>query len=139
MAERFFLVVFGVLALSIILIKVIGFGRGAFSDYMASNAAMTRPLPEGWSESKGAALWTSWYTAAGALKQLGRVQEGEWVLIHAAAGGVGQAATTLAKHFGAKVIATASSPANLAMAFLYVSRFATHSNFPSGKYILSEL
>ena len=35
--------------------------------------------------------------------------------------------------------ATASSPANLAMAFLYVSRFATHSNFPSGKYILSEL
>ena len=71
------------------------------------------PLPEGWSDAKGAALWTAWYTAAGALKQLGEVQPGEWVLIHAAAGGVGQAATKLAKHFGAKVIATASSPAKL--------------------------
>ena len=96
--------------------KVIGFGRGAFADYMVAPAAMTRPLPQGWSEAKGAALWTSWYTAAGALKQLGDVQAGEWVLIHAAAGGVGQAATKLAKHFGAKVIATASSAAKLELA-----------------------
>lgn len=96
--------------------KVIGFGRGAFADYMVAYAAMIRPLPEGWSATKGAALWTSWYTAAGALKQLGEVQEGEWVLIHAAAGGVGQAATKLAKHFGAKVIATASTPEKLEIA-----------------------
>ena len=96
--------------------KVIGFGRGAFADYMVAPAAMTRPLPQGWTEAKGAALWTSWYTAAGALKHLGEVQAGEWVLIHAAAGGVGQAATKLAKHFGAKVIATASSPAKLELA-----------------------
>ena len=96
--------------------KVIGFGRGAFADYMVIQAAMTRPLPAGWSERKGAALWTSWYTAAGALHHLGQVQAGEWVLIHAAAGGVGQAAVRLAKHFGAKVIATASSPAKLELA-----------------------
>lgn len=96
--------------------KVIGFGRGAFADYMVAPSAMTRPLPTGWSEAKGAALWTSWYTAAGALKQLGEVQAGEWVLIHAAAGGVGQAATKLAKHFGANVIATASSAAKLELA-----------------------
>lgn len=96
--------------------KVMGFGRGAFADYMVVAAAMARPLPQGWTEAKGAALWTSWYTAAGALKQLGEVQAGEWVLIHAAAGGVGQAATKLAKHFGAKVIATASSAAKLELA-----------------------
>lgn len=96
--------------------KVIGFGRGAFADYMVVAAAMARPLPRGWTETKGAALWTSWYTAAGALHHLGRVQEGESVLIHAAAGGVGQAATRLAKHFGARVIATASSAEKLEVA-----------------------
>lgn len=96
--------------------KVIGFGRGAFADYMICEAAMARPLPRGWSETKGAALWTSWYTAAGALHHLGQVQEGETVLIHAAAGGVGQAAVRLAKHFGARVIATASSAEKLEVA-----------------------
>lgn len=95
---------------------VIGFGRGAFSDYMISAAPMTRPLPKGWSAAKGAALWTSWYTAAGALHHLGRVQKGETVLIHAAAGGVGQAAVRLAKHLGARVIATASSAEKLELA-----------------------
>ncbi len=96
--------------------EVIGFGRGAFADYMLCQAAMARPLPKGWTQTKGAALWTSWYTAAGALHHLGQVQEGETVLIHAAAGGVGQAATRLAKYFGARVLATASSAEKLELA-----------------------
>jgi len=96
--------------------KVIGFGRGAFAGYMVCAEAMARPLPEGWTPTKGAALWTSWYTAAGALHHLGQVQPGETVLIHAAAGGVGQAAVRLAKHFGARVIATASSAEKLEVA-----------------------
>ncbi|MEM6991689.1 MAG: NADPH:quinone oxidoreductase family protein [Myxococcota bacterium] len=96
--------------------QVIGFGRGAFADYMLVQDAMARPLPAGWTPTKGAALWTSWYTAAGALHHLGQVQAGETVLIHAAAGGVGQAAVRLAKHFGARVIATASSADKLAVA-----------------------
>ena len=95
---------------------VIGFGRGAFADYMVCQEAMVRPLPKGWTPTKGAALWTSWYTAAGALHHLGEIQEGETVLIHAAAGGVGQAAVRLAKHFGARVIATASSAEKLEVA-----------------------
>jgi len=96
--------------------QVIGFGSGAFADYMLVYEAATRPLPKGWSAAKGAALWTSWYTAAGALHQLGEIQAGESVLIHAAAGGVGQAAIRLAKHFGAHVIATASSADKLEIA-----------------------
>jgi NADPH:quinone reductase len=96
--------------------RVIGFGRGAFTDYMLSDAAMTRALPDGWTATKGAALFTSWYTAAGALHHLGRIQQGETVLIHAAAGGVGQAAVRLAKYFGARVLATASSAAKLEQA-----------------------
>jgi NADPH2:quinone reductase len=43
-----------------------------------------------------------------ALKPLGRIAAGQTVLIHAAAGGTGQAAVTMAKHYGATVIATAS-------------------------------
>jgi NADPH:quinone reductase-like Zn-dependent oxidoreductase len=43
-----------------------------------------------------------------ALKPLGGITTGETVLIHAAAGGVGQAAVRLARHYGARVIATAS-------------------------------
>lgn len=96
--------------------NVIAFGRGAFTDYMVSEVFMTRPLPDGWTPTRGAALFTSWYTAAGALHSLGQIQPGESVLIHAAAGGVGLAAVRLAKHFGARVIATASSAAKLEIA-----------------------
>jgi NADPH2:quinone reductase len=57
-----------------------------------------------------------WITAHGCLRVCGRLQAGETVLIHAAAGGVGSAAVRLAKHFGARVIATASSQEKLAIA-----------------------
>ena len=50
----------------------------------------------------------SWPTALAALKPLGRIAAGQTVLIHAAAGGTGQAALTMSKHYGATVIATAS-------------------------------
>jgi NADPH2:quinone reductase len=49
-----------------------------------------------------------WGTALAALKPLGGIAAGQTVLIHAAAGGTGQAAVTLAKHYGATVIAAAS-------------------------------
>jgi NADPH2:quinone reductase len=48
-------------------------------------------------------------TAYHALLQRGRLQAGEWVLVHGAAGGIGIAAIQVAKLFGAKVIATAST------------------------------
>ena len=53
-------------------------------------------------------------TAYHALLQRGRMQAGEWVLVHGAAGGIGIAAIQVAKLFGAKVIATASTEAKRA-------------------------
>lgn len=50
----------------------------------------------------------SWPTAIAALKPLGGVSAGQTVVIHAAAGGTGQAAVKIAKHYGATVIAVAS-------------------------------
>ncbi|WP_338763328.1 NADPH:quinone oxidoreductase family protein [Nocardia vulneris] len=87
---------------------VIGTGYGAFAEYMVQDAAAVAPIPPGWSDEQALGLILNWATALAALKPLGRIAPGETVLIHAAAGAVGQAAVRLAKHYGATVIATAS-------------------------------
>ncbi len=87
---------------------VVGTGPGAFAEYMTMPAAGALPVPSGWSDAEALGLVLNWATALAALKPLGEIRTGEVVLIHAAAGGVGQAAVRLARHYGARVIATAS-------------------------------
>jgi NADPH:quinone reductase len=86
----------------------VGIGGGAFAEYMALPAAGAVPVPAGWADEQALGLVVSWPTALAALVPLGGVTAGQTVLIHAAAGGTGQAAVKLAKHYGATVIATAS-------------------------------
>jgi NADPH2:quinone reductase len=88
---------------------VIGTGYGAFAEYMVLPAAGVAPVPAGWRDEQALGLVLNWATALAALKPLGRLAAGETVLIHAAAGGVGQPAVKMAKHYGATVIATASA------------------------------
>ena len=83
-------------------------GGGAFAEYMALFAAAAMPVPPGWRDEQALGLAVNWPTALAALKPLGRLVQGETVLIHAAAGATGQAAVRLAKHYGAIVIGTAS-------------------------------
>jgi len=85
-----------------------GIGCGAFAEYTALPAAAVVPVPAGWAEEQALGLVVSWPTALAALKPLGGIAAGQTVLIHAAAGGTGQAAVKMAKHYGATVIATAS-------------------------------
>ena len=87
----------------------VGIGSGTFAEYTAIPAASVMPLPAGWAAEQALGLMVNWPTALAALRPLGRLAEGETVLIHAAAGGTGQAAVRMAKHYGATVIATASS------------------------------
>jgi NADPH2:quinone reductase len=87
---------------------VIGVGDGAFAEYMLLPAAAAMPVPDGWSAEQALGLVVNWPTALAVLKPLGRIAAGETVVVHAAAGATGQAAVTLAKHYGARVIATAS-------------------------------
>ncbi|AIG75689.1 Hypothetical protein AJAP_14040 [Amycolatopsis japonica] len=87
---------------------VVGTGGGAFAEYMVMRAAGAVPVPSGWSDEQAIGLILNWVTALAALKPLGRLAPGETVLVQAAAGGVGQAAVRLAKHYGATVIGTAS-------------------------------
>jgi len=88
--------------------EVIGVGYGAFAEYMVLPAVAAVPRPAGWTAAQSLGLVVNWPTALAALGPLGRVAAGEVVLVHAAAGGTGQAAVTIAKHLGATVIATAS-------------------------------
>jgi NADPH:quinone reductase-like Zn-dependent oxidoreductase len=66
-------------------------------------------LPDGWSYEQGAALPVVYATAYAGMIRYGNVLAGERVLIHAAAGGVGIAATQLGKHLGAQLFGTASA------------------------------
>ncbi len=87
--------------------RVVGTGGGAFAEYMVMPAAGAVAVPEGWSDEQAIGLILNWVTALAALK-LGRLAAGETVLVQAAAGGVGQAAVRLAKHYGATVVGVAS-------------------------------
>ncbi|MEU3862795.1 NADPH:quinone oxidoreductase family protein [Streptomyces sp. NPDC028722] len=87
---------------------VVGTGPGAFAQYMTMPAAGVLTVPSGWSDTEALGLVLNWATALAALKTLGEIKAGEVALVQAAAGGVGQAAVRLARHYGARVIATAS-------------------------------
>ncbi|APE37069.1 hypothetical protein BOX37_27615 [Nocardia mangyaensis] len=82
---------------------------GAFAEYAVLMAAGTVSLPPGWTDGQALGLVVSWPTALAALKPLGQLESGQTVLVQAAAGGTGQVAVKLAKHYGATVIAVASS------------------------------
>jgi NADPH:quinone reductase-like Zn-dependent oxidoreductase len=82
---------------------------GGYAELVSVPEAQVVPLPERLSFEQGAAFPVNYGTAYAALVIMGGLQEGERVLIHAAAGGVGIAATQLAKHIGAEVYGTASA------------------------------
>jgi NADPH2:quinone reductase len=92
---------------------VMGVGSKAFAEYAVWNAAALFKRPPDWSAPQGAAFLIAWLTAHGCLRTVGRLQKDETVLIHAAAGGVGQAACRIANHFGARVIGTSTSSEKL--------------------------
>ncbi len=82
---------------------------GGFADYAIVRADMAMPRPKGFDAPRAAALPVVYPTAIVALTECTRVEPGETVLVHAAAGGVGLASVQIAKALGAVVIATAGS------------------------------
>lgn len=85
------------------------FGHGAHAEYVAAPAAWFAPKPASLDHVQAAALPLVSLTAWQALVENARIQAGQRVLIHAAAGGVGHLAVQIAKARGAHVIGTASS------------------------------
>ena len=86
---------------------------GGFAEFAALPAAAIRRKPDRLSFAQAAAVGAAYLTAYVALVRRARLEPGEWVLVHGAAGGVGLAAVDLAKALGANVIAASASDAKL--------------------------
>lgn len=82
---------------------------GGYADTVCVPAAQAIRLPEALSFEKAAAVPVNYLTAWIMLVHLGNVREGDVVLVHAAAGGVGQAALQICRWKGAGVLGTASA------------------------------
>jgi acyl transferase domain-containing protein/aryl carrier-like protein len=89
--------------------RVMGVGVGTFATSIVTDAALVVPLPAGLTVEAAASVPIAFLTAHVALDEVARMQPGERVLIHAAAGGVGLAAVALARRAGAIVFGTAGS------------------------------
>ena len=87
---------------------VFGAGPASFASLASTRAEYVVPKPASLTFEEAATLPVCFTTALYALEELARLQPGESVLIHAAAGGVGQAAIQVAHSIGAAVYATAS-------------------------------
>jgi NADPH:quinone reductase len=90
---------------------------GGYSEFALADERSLIPIPEQLDYQNAVALPLQGLSAYHVLRTMGRLEKGESVLVHAAAGGVGTLAVQLAKLFGAgKVIATASSSEKLELA-----------------------
>ena len=81
---------------------------GGYAEQAVANAVDVAPLPDALSFEEGAAVPVNYLTAYLGLRRFGALEPGERVFLHAAAGGVGIAATQIAKHRGAEVWGSAS-------------------------------
>jgi phthiocerol/phenolphthiocerol synthesis type-I polyketide synthase C len=91
--------------------EVAGMASGTISTYAMCHASLLMPKPAHLDHEQCATLPIAFSTAWYALVHQGRLQAGERILVHGAAGGVGLAAIQIANVLGAEVIATAGSPA----------------------------
>ncbi len=90
--------------------EVIAISDNSFSQYLTVNSLLAIPKPKSFSYEEAATIPVTFLTAYYTLIYLARIQPGEKVLIHSAAGGVGLAAIQIAQQQGAEIFATASTP-----------------------------
>jgi len=88
--------------------RVLGMAGGGFGPVAVTDARLLVAVPEGWSFPAAASVPVAFMTAWYALVDLAGARAGQRLLVHAAAGGVGMAAVTIARHLGLEVYATAS-------------------------------
>lgn len=84
---------------------------GGYAEYAVLDSALTLSKPREWCWEQAASLPEVWMTAWFNLVEIGRLQAGQAVLLHAGASGVGSAAIQLARWLGARVFTTAGSAA----------------------------
>jgi NADPH2:quinone reductase len=90
-------------------------GGGAFATRLVAPASRAFAFPEGMPFEDAAAITLTYQTGWFGLHRRARIAAGEWLLVHAGAGGVGSAAIQLGKAAGARVIATAGGAEKVAL------------------------
>ncbi|MFD9759258.1 NADPH:quinone oxidoreductase family protein [[Kitasatospora] papulosa] len=90
--------------------------HGGFAEYVVADEAALLPAPEALDDAQAAALHIGYQTGWFGLHRRARLQAGETLLVHAAAGGVGSAAVQLGKAAGATVIGVVGGPEKAAVA-----------------------
>ena len=93
-----------------------GGGIGSYCEMRVMDAGRLVKLPDGISDEQAAAMMLQGMTVRYLVRRTHRIEPGETVLIHAAAGGVGLIFCQWAKHLGATVIGTVSSDEKAALA-----------------------
>ncbi|KAJ1978847.1 hypothetical protein H4R34_003051 [Dimargaris verticillata] len=96
--------------------RVAGMGPAQYAQYVVLEQTKACKLPNAITCEQGAAALLQGMTALSLVRLTYRVEPGDWVLVHAGAGGTGGLLVQLCHHFGAKVIATVSTPAKAAIA-----------------------
>ncbi|MER6999357.1 NADPH:quinone oxidoreductase family protein [Streptomyces sp. NPDC000410] len=90
--------------------------HGGLAEYAVAEAAGVLPAPEALDDAQAAALHIGYQTGWFGLHRRAHLEEGETLLVHAAAGGVGSAAVQLGKAAGATVIGVVGGPEKAAVA-----------------------
>ena len=91
-------------------------GEGGYAEYNTASAAKMTAIPADIELDVAAAATMQGLTALTMIEEAYAVQKGDWILVHAAAGGTGQMLCNLLRVKGAHTIATASSEAKLELA-----------------------
>lgn len=95
--------------------RVIWLGNLSYAEYTAAPAAKTVKIPDGVSDEAAVASFMSGLTVLALAEEAYPAKSGDWVLLHAAAGGAGWLMTQILKTLGAKVIGTAGGPEKVAL------------------------
>lgn len=88
-------------------------GSGGLAEQMVADVTATFPIPDSLEDASAAAMHITYQTSWFGLHRRAAIRPGEWLLVHAAAGGVGSAAVQLGLAAGARVITTAGGPAKV--------------------------
>ena len=91
--------------------RVIAVAPGTLGSHVTTVEDLVVPVPDALSDREAATFGVAYLTAWYSLREVGRLDAGERVLIHSATGGVGLAAVAIAKMAGARVYATAGTDA----------------------------
>jgi putative PIG3 family NAD(P)H quinone oxidoreductase len=82
---------------------------GGYAEYCLAEDVQALPIPKGLSTAEAGGVPETYFTVWNNVFERGRLEAGDWFLVHGGTSGIGTTAIQLAKAFGARVVATAGS------------------------------